>query len=92
MGAMRKSTYTTEYTALVKELRSLRAAASLTQRALAAKLAVPPSWVAKVESGERRIDVIEFCWLVVACDGDPQQVFQRIERHIQRSRNVGGRS
>ena len=33
---------------------------------LARRIKVPHSWVAKVESGERRIDLIEFGWF---CDG-----------------------
>jgi hypothetical protein len=37
---------------------------------LAARLKVPHSWVAKVENGERRIDLVEFCWFVEACGGD----------------------
>ena len=42
-------------------------AAGFTQRDLGAALRVPHSWVAKVESGERRIDVVEFGWVCVAC-------------------------
>ncbi|WP_235526204.1 helix-turn-helix domain-containing protein [Caulobacter sp. Root1472] len=32
----------------------------LTQRELAARLGKPPSFVAKIEVGERRVDVVEF--------------------------------
>lgn len=53
------------------ELRALRDAAGLSQRDLAAKLDVPHSWVAKVEAGERRIDLVEFVWFVSACGKDP---------------------
>jgi transcriptional regulator with XRE-family HTH domain len=67
---MRKSTHTTAYRVLLKELRTARAAAGLTQRDLGARLKVPHSWVAKVESGERRIDLVEFCWFIAACDQD----------------------
>lgn len=34
--------------------------AGLSQRALADALGKPPSWVAKVELGERRLDILEF--------------------------------
>jgi transcriptional regulator with XRE-family HTH domain len=78
MGAMEKSIYTPEYRALCLELRRIRESAGLTQRALSARLKVPHSWVAKVESGERRIDLVEFCWFVEACGTDPLGAFQHI--------------
>jgi transcriptional regulator with XRE-family HTH domain len=37
-----------------------RKKAGMTQRDLATKLGKPPSWVAKVERGERRLDLVEF--------------------------------
>lgn len=68
---MQKSTHTREYAILRAELRAARERAGLTQRELAARLKVPHSWVAKVEAGERRIDVVELCWLVAACEQEP---------------------
>jgi DNA-binding XRE family transcriptional regulator len=90
MGAMRKSSHTPEYSLLVKELKHLRTKAMLTQRDLAARLEVPHSWIAKVESAERRIDVIELCWFVRACDGDPRLVLAKIDRLINHTRGAGG--
>lgn len=72
---MQKSVHTKEYKALRAELRAMREKAGLTQRDLAAKLGVPHSWVAKVEAGERRIDVVEFAWIVAACGAAPNLVF-----------------
>ena len=51
---------------MLKILRSAREEAGLSQRALAKKLGVHHSWVAKVELGERRLDVIEFIGLARA--------------------------
>lgn len=80
MGAMEKSTHTTEYAALRAELLAARNNAALSQRDLAAILHVPHSWVAKVESGERRIDLVEFCWFLSACKLDPLVVTERLTR------------
>jgi transcriptional regulator with XRE-family HTH domain len=82
MGAMTKSSHTPEYALLRSELRKARDAARLTQRELADRLRVPHSWVAKVESGERRIDLIEFCWFLSACGGDPTAVCERVVGRI----------
>ena len=64
---MRKSTHSGEYAALRARLVTVRAAAGLSQRGLAQRLRVPHSWVAKVEAGERRIDLVEFGWFCAAC-------------------------
>ena len=48
-----------------------REIAGLSQRELAARLGVAHSWVAKVENGERRVDLLEFSWFVSACGVDP---------------------
>jgi transcriptional regulator with XRE-family HTH domain len=68
---MKKSVHTPEYASLRSELRAAREKAGLSQRQLATRLKVPHSWVAKVETGERRIDLVEFWWFVSACGNDP---------------------
>lgn len=79
---MEKSTHSREYKVLRAELRATRENAGLTQRELAALLKVPHSWVAKVESGERRIDLIELGWLVSACGVDPSSACERVFRQV----------
>ena len=82
MGAMEKSTFTPEYAILRSELVSVRKNAGLTQREVARRLNVPPSWVAKVEMGERRIDLVEVCLFSIACDADPAEVCSRLSAQI----------
>ena len=68
---MEKSIHTLEYSILRAELVSIRKNAGLTQRDVAQRLKVPPSWIAKVETGERRLDFIELCKLLSACGVEP---------------------
>jgi transcriptional regulator with XRE-family HTH domain len=68
---MAKSTHTPQYAALRAHLAQLRTTAGLSQRQLATALRVPHSWVAKVESGERRLDLVEFAWFCTACNASP---------------------
>lgn len=75
MGAMRKSVHTPEYKQLLAALRTARVEAGLSQRELGARLKVPHTWVSKVESGERRIDVVEFNWFCEACGKAPLAAF-----------------
>lgn len=90
---MQKSVHTKEYKALRAELRAVRKEAGLSQRDLAARLAVPHSWVAKVEAGERRIDVVEFAWFVSACGADPATLGSALIARFGRRSNAsrGGR-
>lgn len=48
------------YVELTGRLRQARRSKGLTQGELASRLSVPQSFVSKYETGERRIDVIEF--------------------------------
>lgn len=92
---MRKSIHTPEYAALRAELLRIRTAAGLSQRELAARLKVPHSWVAKVENGERRIDLVEFCWFVTSCGKDAETASRQILRGISGKKNDqrnGGRT
>ena len=92
IGAMKKSIYTSESVELREILRETRRKADLSQRGLAAKLAVSPSWVAKVETGERRIDLIEFGWFVSACGSDVAAAFQAVAKMFPAARvSKGGR-
>lgn len=57
---MSKSLGTKEWKKLLRVLRNARLSADMTQAQLAEILERPQSFVAKVEGGERRLDVIEF--------------------------------
>jgi ribosome-binding protein aMBF1 (putative translation factor) len=70
IGSMTRSVHKSAYGALRERLRVMRMSAGLSQRALAKILRVPHSWVAKVESGERRLDVVEFMEFADACGAD----------------------
>jgi transcriptional regulator with XRE-family HTH domain len=84
MGAMKKSVHTPEYALLKSILREARQKAGLSQRELAARLDVPHSWVAKVESGERRIDLVEFGWFMTACGVSAAETVARLSRQFLR--------
>ncbi|MEK7232285.1 MAG: helix-turn-helix transcriptional regulator [Elusimicrobiota bacterium] len=54
-----KTIFTAEHRDIVRKLREARVAAKLTQVEVASKLRKPQSFVSKMESGERRLDIIE---------------------------------
>jgi transcriptional regulator with XRE-family HTH domain len=93
---MEKSIFTPEYAILRAELVSIRKAAGLTQREVARRLDVPPSWVAKAELGERRVDFVELVWVLVACGLDPAPSLADLATKLKairtRRSRTGGRS
>lgn len=60
---MQKSQHTRMYERLIRALREAREQAGLTQMEVVKKLGIYDSYVSKVESGERRIDVVELATL-----------------------------
>ncbi len=62
-----KAQHARPYQAVPPFLRRLREEAELTQRALGERLRKPQSWVYNCETGNRRVDVMEFIAWCRAC-------------------------
>ena len=73
-----KSIYSQSYRILLDRIAKARRAAGITQAELAKKLNRPQSFVSKIESGERRIDVIEFLQLAKYIGFDPCTLMQEL--------------
>ena len=56
---MSKSIFTKDYKEIINRLKQARVDAGFSQQAVANKLNKPQSYVSKIESGERRLDVAE---------------------------------
>jgi transcriptional regulator with XRE-family HTH domain len=65
MDAM-KSIYSPSYRSLLTWLRACRMAQHLSMRDLGKRMGMPHSWISKVETGERRLDVEEYVRLCLA--------------------------
>jgi len=57
--SMSKSIYSKDYKEIIERLKKARIEANLSQQAVADKLDKPQSYISKIESGERRLDVAE---------------------------------
>ncbi|NBW07261.1 MAG: XRE family transcriptional regulator [Caulobacteraceae bacterium] len=81
---MPKSVFTDSYAALVRALVEARLAAGLTQVQLAWALGRPQSFVSKIERGERRIDLVEFCAIADAIGADREVLFRGVSASVPR--------
>lgn len=60
------------------QIKSVRLAAGFTQQQVADALERPQSFVAKYESGERRLDVVEFMEVCEAIDIEPSTIINAL--------------
>lgn len=70
------------YLVITELLYRLRTNAGLTQQQLADKLSAPQSYVSKIESGERRIDLIELRELCIALNTDLVEFTTMLEKEL----------
>ena len=76
---MLKSLFTKQHETLIRCLIEARNDADMTQQALADHLGKPQSFVAKYETGERRLDVVEFLTITEILDADPHEIIKRVK-------------
>ncbi len=76
---MAKSLHTPEHERFRALLVKAREDSCLTQSQVSAKLNRPQSFVSKVESGERRLDVVEFVQLCGVLGADPVSIVAQLK-------------
>lgn len=72
------SIYSEQYQSVITALKKARKERGITQVQLAEALGRPQSFIAKIESGERRLDVVEFVHLARLVELEPADVLKRI--------------
>jgi transcriptional regulator with XRE-family HTH domain len=79
---MDKSIHTDEYRVLLELLREARQAAQLTQVELAERLGQSQSFVTKIETGDRRIDLIQLRTICVALGTTLPELVEKLEHRL----------
>lgn len=77
---MSKTIYTERHQRLRELLVARRKEAGLTQTVVAERLGKPPSYVAKYEGGDRRLDVLEFLDVATAIGFEPCALIRSLLR------------
>ncbi|GMU82459.1 MAG: hypothetical protein AMXMBFR47_23300 [Planctomycetota bacterium] len=84
-GMAMKAQHARRYRRLPALLRTLREEAELTQRELGKRLRRPQSWIYNCETGNRRVDLAEFCeW----CEGCEVEATVAVKRFLELARSV----
>ena len=78
MRNIRLSVHSAEHTYLRQLLIRRRLDLGLSQRAWAERMNVVHSFVGKVETGDRRLDIFEFIDYCRALNGQPEEVLQSL--------------
>jgi transcriptional regulator with XRE-family HTH domain len=86
---MRKSIHSPEYQQVLALLVAMRQKAGLTQRDLAKKLGREHSFVWRIETGERRLDVIEFYWICQALGQEAPHIYAELIKSIEKPTKSG---
>jgi transcriptional regulator with XRE-family HTH domain len=73
-----KTIFSAKHKRLVAEIKRQRKVAHLRQVELARRLGVTHVWVSRLESGERRVDVVEFMQIAQAIGFDPFEVLRKV--------------
>lgn len=81
---MAKSIYSAEQEKFRSLLRQTRTEAGITQVDLAKRIRRPQSFIAKIEAGERRLDVIELRQVCQALGITLPEFVDRLERALRR--------
>ena len=76
---MAKSLHTPEYDYFRALMVAARERSGLTQADVSARMGRPQSFVSKYESGERRLDVLEFVQVCSALEADPQAIITDLQ-------------
>jgi transcriptional regulator with XRE-family HTH domain len=83
---MKKSIFKKEYKILLELIYQLRVTSGLRQLDLSKKLKSPQSLVSKLETGERRIDLVELRELCKALDTNLIDFVTEFERRIHEAK------
>lgn len=82
---MTRSLHSEPYSRLLAVLIEGRHAKGLTQQIVADRLGRPQSYIAKIEGGERRLDLIEFIALARALETEPAALFAQILAAVEKA-------
>jgi ribosome-binding protein aMBF1 (putative translation factor) len=90
LALVEKTIYSEAYAAFCRILRETRERKGITQTALARSVGRPQSFIAKVESGQRRVDVVEFLALAEGLKIHPLKLLALLLQQVDQTKRIRG--
>lgn len=84
-----RSLHTPEHALLAVSIRERRIARALTQKEVALRIGRPQSFIAEVERGQRRIDIIELVALANAVGFDAAELIDSLQAMGEQDKSTG---
>lgn len=79
---MPKSQFSVAYRTFIEVLAAARKEAGMTQTELGERIGRRQAHISIIESGVRRLDVVEFCAIAKALGLEPTKLFERVYRAL----------
>lgn len=79
---MSKTVFTGAHKHLVRTLKDARKKSGLKQEELAAKLGRERTMISLIETGQRRVDVLEFYAIAKALNLNPTELFDELSKRL----------
>lgn len=79
---MPKTIFSGAHKHLVQTLKDARKRSGLKQEELAQRLGCPRTMISLIETGQRRVDVLEFYTIAKALDLDPAELFDEMAKKL----------
>lgn len=76
------SVWSSGYDAVIKAVVAMREEAGLTQRELAERIGREQSFIGRIETRQRRVDLIEFIWIARCCGFDGEKELAKVTKQV----------
>ena len=77
---------------LLRRITEARRALNFTQKDVASQWGVPQQRVSRIETGERRLDVVEFVTIALILEIDPHEVLDELQSALRAVRKTSKRT
>lgn len=76
------SVWSSGYDAVIDAVVAMREEAGLTQRELAERIGREQSFIGRIETRQRRVDLVEFVWIARCCVLDGEKELAKVTRQV----------
>ena len=76
------SVWSKGYDAVIEAVVAMRKEAGFTQRELAERIGREQSFIGRIETRQRRVDLVEFIWIARCCGFDGEEELEKVTKKV----------